>query len=261
MLHLLKIEWLKIKNYRAFWVFAILYLVSIFLVNYFAWFAQQKLYESLPMTEQLLKNAYVFPRVWKTVGWINSWLLYFPGMLMIMLMVNEFNFKTHRQNVIDGLSRQQFINVKVMLCILLALVITLINIITGFIFGSISQGNFTWEGFEFMGYTFLQTIAYIFFALMLAVLFRRSGIAIIVFILYGLIFEWLITAVVTFQLKWTPLAYFLPLQVSDVMIPLPFGDEVIYPDVPSIGILIAGIAAYIFLYVFFTRKKFVTDDL
>ena len=263
MLHLLKIEWLKIKNYRAFWLFAILYLVSIFVVNYFAWFAQQRLYESLPMTEQILKNAYVFPRVWKTVGWINSWLLYFPGMLMIMLMVNEFNFKTHRQNVIDGLSRQQFINVKLMICILLALVITLINIATGFIFGSITQGNFRWEGFEYIGYTFLQTIVYIFFALMLAVLLRRSGVAIIVFILYGLIFEWLITALVTFKLHWAPAAYFLPLEVTDVIIPLPFGDEAIslYPSVPAVGILLATIAAYIFLYVFFTRKKFVTDDL
>ena len=72
MLHLLKIEWLKIKNYRAFWIFAVLYLVSIFLVNYFAWFAEQKLYESLPMTEQILKNSYAFPRVCKTVGWKNA---------------------------------------------------------------------------------------------------------------------------------------------------------------------------------------------
>lgn len=261
MLHLLKIEWLKIKNYKAFWLFAILYLVSIVLVNYFAWFAQQKLYEAAPISEQILKNTYAFPKVWQTVGWINSWLLYFPGMLMIMLMVNEFNFKTHRQNVIDGLTRQQFINVKLALCVLLATVITGINIATGFAFGSASPGNFSWEGFEFMGYTFLQTLAYIFFALMLAVLFRRSGVAIIVFILYGLIFEWLVTAVVTFNLHWAPAAYFLPLQVSDVMIPLPFGDEVIYPDVPAIGVLIAVIALYLFLYIFFTRKKFVTDDL
>lgn len=263
MIHLLKIEWLKIKNYRAFWVFTTLFLTSIFLVNYFAWFAQKKLYETLPMAEQVLKNVYVFPKVWQTVGFINSWLLYFPGMLIIMLMVNEFNFKTHRQNIIDGLSRQQFINVKLMICVLLALVITLINTVTGFIFGSISPGAFGWEGFEYIGYTFLQSVIYIFFALMLAVLFRRSGIAIIVFILYGLIFEWLVTAVVTFNFHWAPAAYFLPLEISDVLIPFPFGNDgkVFYPDAPSAGILIAVIVAYIFLYMFFTRKKFVTDDL
>lgn len=261
MLHLLKIEWLKVKNYKAFWVFCILYLASIFLVNYIGWTIQQRTFESAPVAEQVFGNSYSFPKVWQTVGWLSSWLLYFPGMIIIMLMTNEFNFKTHRQNVIDGLSRQQFIGVKIMLCILLAILITLLNIITAIVFGSITGGSFSTEGAEHMGYSFLQAVAYIFFALLLAVLFRRSGLAIIIFILYGLIFEWLITATMTFQLKWTPFSYFLPLQTSDVLIPFPFGKEVVYPNTPTVGILVAVLAAYIGLYLFFTRKKFVTDDL
>jgi len=256
MLHLLKIEWLKIKNYRAFWVFSILYLASIFLINYIGWSIQQH-----TGSAQILGNAYAFPRVWKTVGWMSSWLLYFPGMLVIMLMTNEFNFKTHRQNVIDGLSRQQFIGVKVLLVIILAVVIAIINLLTAYVFGMISGGSFSTQGMEYVGYVFIQALAYIFFALMLAVLFRRSGLAIIIFILYGIIFEWLITALLTYNLHWAPYSYFLPLQTSDVLIPLPFGDKQIYPSVPSPAVLVIGIAVYISLYLFFTRKKFVTDDL
>src|SRR5690349_21236215 len=105
MLHLLKIEWLKIKNYRAFWVFSIFYLVSIFLINYIAWSVYQRAISEQPLSEAILGQPYAFPTVWRTVGWMSSWLLYFPGMIVIMLMVNEFNFKTHRQNIIDGLSR------------------------------------------------------------------------------------------------------------------------------------------------------------
>lgn len=135
MAHLLKIEWLKIKNYRAFWVFAILYLASIFLVNYIGWSAQQRAFQTEPMAEQVLGNSYAFPKVWHTVGWMSSWLLYFPGMLIIMLMTNEFNFKTHRQNIIDGLSRQQFIGVKIMMVLILAVLITLLNFITALVFG------------------------------------------------------------------------------------------------------------------------------
>lgn len=261
MLHLLKIEWLKVKNYKAFWVFCILYLTSIFLVNYIAWTIQQRAFESAPAAEQLFGNSYAFPKVWQTVGWLSSWLLYFPGMIIIMLMTNEFNFKTHRQNVIDGLSRQQFIGVKITMCVLLAVIITLLNFITAVIFGNLTQGSFTTDGMEHMAFVFLQSVAYIFFALLLAVLFRRSGLAIIIFILYGLIFEWLITATLTFQLKVTPFSYFLPLQTSDVLIPFPFGKDVVYPDTPSVTILVAVIAVYIGLYLFFTRKKFVTDDL
>ncbi len=261
MLHLLKIEWLKIKSYRAFWVFSVLYLASIFLVNYIAWTTQQRAFESAPGSERFLGNVYAFPKVWQTVGWMSSWLLYFPGMLIIMLMTNEFNFKTHRQNIIDGLSRQQFIGVKILLAVLLALIITLLNFITAMSFGSMTAGSFSTEGLEYIGYVFLQALAYIFFALMLAVLFRRSGLAIIIFILYGIIFEWLISALLTFQLKIAPYSYFLPLQTSDVLIPIPFGKKIFYPDLPATTVLVAGIAAYIGLYLFFTRKKFVTDDL
>ena len=261
MLHLLKIEWLKIKNYRAFWVFSVLYLISIFLINYIAWEIQQRTAESVPGSEQLFGNVYSFPKVWQTVGWMSSWLLYLPGMIIIMLMVNEFNFKTHRQNVIDGLSRQQFIGVKIALAVIMALFITLINIITALFFGFMTKGSFSIEGVEHMAYVFFQAIAYIFFALMLAVLFRRSGLAIIIFILYGIVFEWLISALVTFQFKLAPFGYFLPLQVTDVMLPIPFGNEVFYPETPSIYTLLAALAVYIFIYVFFTRKKFVTDDL
>ncbi|HEV7332881.1 MAG TPA: ABC transporter permease [Flavisolibacter sp.] len=261
MLHLLKIEWLKIKNYRAFWVFTILYLASIFLVNYIFWNIQQQTFERNPGAEQIFGNPFAFPKVWQTVGWTSSWLLYFPGMLMIMLMTNEFNFKTHRQNIIDGLSRHQFITVKMVMILLLAVVITLINFATGLTFGSITNSAFSTTGMEYLAYIFLQSIAYIFFALLLAVLFRRSGLAIIVFILFGLIFEWLITAIFTFQLNMAPYAYFLPLQTSDVLIPFPFGKEVIYKNAPSALSLVIAIILYISAYLYFTRKKFVTDDL
>ena len=96
---------------------------------------------------------------------------------------------------------------------------------------------------------------------MLAVLFRRSGLAIIIFFLYGLIFEWLITATITFQLKLAPAGYFLPLQASDVLLPIPFGKQVIYPHTPALWILVAAIIAYICIYVFFARRKFLHDDL
>jgi hypothetical protein len=250
MLHLLKIEWLKIKNYKAFWVFSIFYLVSIFLINYIGWSTHQRTTQEMPASEMIIGHVYSFPKVWQTVGWMSSWLLYFPGMIIIMLMVNEFNFKTHRQNIIE-----------IVLAILLAVLITLANVLTAFYFGSVSTGSFSTEGMSYIGYIFLQSIAYIFFALMLAVLFRRSGLAIIVFLLYGIIFEWLITALVTFNFKLAPAAYFLPLQASDVLIPVPFGQKLFYPDTPATSVLIAAIAAYLFAYVYFARRKFLHDDL
>jgi hypothetical protein len=203
----------------------------------------------------------MFPTVWQTVAWMSSLLLYFPGILMIMLMTNEFTFKTHRQNIIDGLSRQQFIGVKILLIVILAVIIAVLNFLTALNFGLKSGKPFSTSGMEYIGYSFLQALTYMFFALLLAVLLRRSGLAIIIFILYGVVFEWLISATLTFNLKAAPYSYFLPLQTSDVLIPAPFGKQVFYPDMPAAGTLIAVITAYLFLYLFFTRKKFVADDL
>ena len=261
MLHLLKIEWLKIKNYRVFWIFSVFYLVSIFIVTYIAWYIEKRTKAEIPESGVILGSSFSFPNVWHTVGWLSSWLLYFPGMIIIMLMVNEVNFKTHRQNIIDGWSRQQFIGVKIALVVIFAVLITFLNILTGLFFGSLSGSDFTLDGTSYIFYIFIQALAYLFFALMLAVLFRRSMLAIVIFFLYGLIFEWLIAALTTYQLKLAPLGYFLPLQASDVLIPIPFGEKVFYPDSPGTSALVIAVIAYITLYVFFARKKFLIDDL
>jgi hypothetical protein len=110
-------------------------------------------------------------------------------------------------------------------------------------------------------YIFIQTFAYITFAMFLAILFRKSGAAIAVFFLYGLIFEWLITLLINLKFELSPIGYFLPLQVTDVMLPIPFGDKVIYKDAPDIWIMVIASLVYIGGYYFFALRKFTKEDL
>lgn len=262
MIHLLKIEWLKVKNYKAFWIFTILYLFAILGINYTGYYINELAVQNVPMGEALLGSPYSFPKVWGTVGFMSSWLLYFPGILFIMLLTNEFNFKTHRQNIIDGWTRQQFITVKFVFALLFAVAATVFNLLVALLFGSLTTGStFSFAGVENVGYIFIQTLAYISFAMFLAVLFRKSGAAIAVFFLFGLIFEWLITMLINFKMDLSPLGYFLPLQVTDVMLPLPFGKEIIYKDAPALWIMVLASLAYIAGYYFFALKKFTREDL
>ena len=262
MVHLLKIEWLKVKNYKAFWIFSILYFVSIFGINYTGYYINELLIQKMPQAQLLLGTPYGFPKVWETVGWMSSWLLYFPGILFIMLLTNEFNFKTHRQNIIDGWTRQQFITVKFVFAILFSIMATLFNVIVALIFGLLTTGSsFSFEGIENIGYIFIQTVDYIMFAMFLGILFRKSGAAIAIFFLFGLIFEWLITALVNFKFDLSPVGYFLPLEVTDVMLPLPFGNKIIYKDAPAQYILVIASLLYISGYYFFALKKFTKEDL
>ena len=179
-----------------------------------------------------------------------------------MLLTNEFNFKTHRQNIIDGWTRKEFVTVKFIFAILFSLVATFFNFLVALLFGMITTGShFSFAGVENIGYIFIQTVAYITFAMFLAVLLRRSGAAIAVFFLYGLIFEYLITTLLNFKMNLTPIGYFLPLQVTDVMLPIPFGNQIIYKGAPDLWILVIASAVYICAYYFFALKKFTTEDL
>jgi hypothetical protein len=62
-------------------------------------------------------------------------------------------------------------------------------------------------------------------------------------------------------LELSPVGYFLPLQVTDVMLPIPFGNKVIYKDAPEIWIMVVASVAYICGYYFFALKKFTKEDL
>jgi ABC-2 type transport system permease protein len=262
MQKLLTIEWMKIKNYRAFWVFGILYFVSILGINYTGYYINSLTMQNVPQSTLLLGTPYGFPKVWQTVGWMSSWLLYFPGILFIMLLTNEFNFKTHRQNIIDGWNRTQFISVKFVFALIFSVAGTLFNAIVALLFGWLTSGapNST-EGLENIGYIFIQTSAYISFAMFLAVIFRKSGVAIAVFFLFGLIFEFIISGLINFKLGWAPIGYFLPLQVTDVMIPIPFGNKIIYKDAPPMYSLLIASALFMSAYYFFSLRKFQKEDL
>lgn len=262
MLELLKIEWYKVKNYRAFWIFTILYFVSIPAINYIGFYVYQLTSQNIPASEVIMQSPFSFPKVWATVGFMSSWLLYFPGILFIMMFTNEFNFKTHRQNIIDGWERKQFINVKFAFAIIFALVSTVISAITALVIGFVSKtGNFSFIAFYNVAYIFLQTLSYIFFAMFLAVIMRRNGAAIAVFFLYGLIFESLISNLLNLRLKMSPAGYLLPLQVSDTLLPFPFAKQVLYKGVPNDWVLLFVAVGYLFLYYFFTRRKFDREDL
>jgi ABC-2 type transport system permease protein len=259
MMRLLGIEWMKLKHYRAFKIFGILYLIGIlgvlFIMNVF--------FNNVSGSEiaRYIQNPFDYPMIWNTTGWLNSWLLFFPGWLIINHCVNEFNFKTHRQNVIDGWSREQFITAKLLLILIFAFVITLINIIATITLGTIVGASFSLAGFESMGFVFVQSLNYLLFAFLLAILLRKSGLAAGIFFLYGLIFEFVIAQALNHGLKIPPTGFFFPLQVSDELFPIPFLSRVSPVQPPAVWVLLIGCATYCSVYIYFAIRKFKHDDL
>ena len=239
MLQLLKIEWLKVKNYRTFWILAALYLLSIFGANLIGYNIQEKIYSSKEagnMADMILGGRpYSFPKVWQMTSSATSFILFIAGLLMIILVTNEYSFKTHRQNIIDGLTRTQFIVTKFVCGIIIALASTLIVFLTALFFGLI---------------------------------FKRSGIAIGIFFLYTLIIENVITIifnhVVPDSFFLNGIGNFLPIQSTDELLPIPAFEKVQQQlNVPEVNTMLqlAFVAGYLCLFFFISKRKFETDDL
>jgi ABC-2 type transport system permease protein len=266
MLQLLKIEWLKIKNYRTFQILAGLYIVSIFGINYITHYIytfNTHMQQANGMVKALMGNPpFEFPEVWQTITWITGFLLFIPGLLIIISITNEYSYKTHRQNVINGLTRSQFILVKMALVVIIALASTLFVFITALIFGLTSGGSgISFTNIDYIADFFIQALSYGSVALLFGVLFKRSGVAIGVFFLFVTVIERMLSSITNHYIDGA--GDYFPLRINADLIPFPFfrpivGHLVKNPD--TLYLLICS-GAYLVIYFFIIKRKFETDDL
>ncbi len=185
MTELLKIEWLKIKNYSAFIVLGLFYLLGILGANYGVFYLKKNFIDETDPTKIIASSSpYDFTNTWQTTSYVSGFLLMLPALLMILLVTNEFSFRTHRQNILDGWSRKNFINVKIVIALLSALASTVMVFITAMIFGFASGSSFDISNVENIGYFFVKALSFNMIALLFAVLVRKTGFAIGLFFIY-----------------------------------------------------------------------------
>lgn len=267
MMHLLKIEWLKIKGYKTFWILSTLFLVSIAGVNYFVYNIKQGISAgNSAAVNSMLGSPFSFPNVWHTVTYFSSFLLFIPGLMIITSITNEYTYKTHRQNVIDGWSRSQFIHVKIVLVLIITILSTIFVFLTALLYGFIAGGGFSFDKIEFIGYYFIQALSYSMLALLMSVLIKRSGLSIGLFFLYAFIIENFVGAIINHvggnMQAVNGLGDYLPLNTTDNLIPFPFLRNIVkFGTQPSIYILFVLSAVYLLLYYFFAVRRFKTQDL
>jgi ABC-2 type transport system permease protein len=222
MNQLLAIEWLKIKRYRTFWVLIGLFVLLLPIWNYAVANGFLKLGGQGKDGMNFLSTAYAFPQVWGNVGFWGSIFINFLSILVIILTTNEYAFRTNRQNVIDGWSKEQFYHSKVLLVVVLSVLVTVFLFIMGATMGAINSGSFSGMFLELqqVGYFFILSLDYLGFALFIAIWIKKSGLAIGLFMLYSLIIENILKGTINHFMD-TPYGNFLPLQASDELLPFP----------------------------------------
>jgi ABC-2 type transport system permease protein len=264
MKKLLAIEWMKVKNYRTFWVLIVLFVVAIIGMNFICYKINNQINETTSKVGFTTGNPFDFPNVWGTLAWLSSWVLYFPGFIIIFLISNEYQFKTHRQNIIDGMSRKEFVWVKLIDALILTVACTVIVFFTTLIFGLFGSSKITFEGVEAMGNFFVCSWVYILFATLLAFLFRKAALAIGIYFIYGLIVDNIITGLIKNSFNGKPYGtYFLPIDVADGLLTFPFFKSAVkmINQSPNVYLCFGICIAWIIFYHWFTVKKFDTEDL
>lgn len=188
-MNLLRIELHKILPYRTVWFILAIYAALMLLI----------LYSSSHVTingQEMGSDMYKLPGFWQTLTYTASFFNLLFGILIIVLVTDEYTFRTFRQQVIDGLSRADLVLAKFYVILGLGTFSTIFLLILGLYFGLLYTSNPTTAAvfgkMDALPYYFVQAVGYMALALLFAILIRKSGLTIIAFIAYTHIIEPLI---------------------------------------------------------------------
>jgi hypothetical protein len=218
-------------------------------------------------------NPYSFENTWQTTSYASGFLLILPALLIIILITNEYTYKTSRQNVIDGWSRQQFIEVKIVMALLVALISTLMVVFTALVFGFFSATDFSLNSFSHVAFFFLKALSYNMIAVLVSVLIKRTGFAIGLYFIYlgseniisQLLDVWSMKIRKDHDIDLGSMGDYLPMNASDGLLTFPennfksLAQNVLPTDYTMLVLCLA--ITYLILFTYFSRRKFIKTDL
>jgi hypothetical protein len=259
---LLAIEWLKIKRYRTVWILSGIFLGFLILLN---WLVDS---ETLKIGGgkrgiNIFNSDYSFSSVWLNVTY---WSKFFSGLIALMFVIlttNEYQYRTNRQNVIDGQTRLQFFHAKWFLVFTTSIIITVFTFLLGFVFALANNSSISNIGIhiEKLAYLFILTMNYFGLALTMSFFLKRTGLAILIFILYAYPFETILYGI---AMNYGQLGYYLPMEASAGLIPFPLPEmaKSMAPKMekPTETVFLLCSVGYISFYYILGRWKLLKGD-
>lgn len=193
MYHLLSIELQKIFKNRASRVLTITYFV---LLTFLALIAAIK-FDIGPIHIRLAdQGIFNFPFIWHFNSFIAAWFKIFLAVVIVSMMANEYSYGTLKQNLIDGMSKKEFILSKFLVVVLFSAMSTLflfiISLILGLIFSSFNEPSIIFSEMEYLFAYFIKLLGFFSFCLFLGVLIKRSAFAL------GFLFMWFVFEMISY---------------------------------------------------------------
>jgi len=267
MLRLLNIELQKIRYNNSAKVISIIYFVLITFIALIASIEFSFAGVNFRVADQGIFN---FPYIWHFNSYAAAILKFFLAVVIVSLIANEYSYRTLKQNLIDGLSKKEFILSKFLTVLLFAAVSTLflflVSLVLGLFFSDYTEFGIIFSDLEYLVAYFVKLVGFFSFCLFLGVLVKRSAFAI------GFLFVWfVIESIIYAVLKWkifrdsdlsTTIMQFFPLESMSNLIKEPvtrlggvqsvanqLGEEFTKNyDVPFLSIAIVLVWTFLFIY-------------
>ena len=179
MLRLLNIEFHKLKHNRASRVLTIIYFA---LLTSIALIAAIK-FDIGPVQFHLAEQGiFNFPYVWHFSTFMASIFKLFLLLVIVSMMANEYSNRTLKQNLIDGLSKKEFILSKFYTVVVFAAISTLfvfvVSMILGLIYSDYNEVAIIFSDLEYLFAFFIKLVGFFSFGLFFGILVKRSAFAV-----------------------------------------------------------------------------------
>lgn len=199
MKRLLSIELQKIWMNKASKILTLTYFI---LLSFIALIAVIK-FDIGPFKFHLAEmGIFNFPFIWHFNTYVAAWMKFFLAIVIVSMMANEYSYGTLKQNLIDGLSKKEFILSKFLTVVLFAFVSTVfvfvMSLILGFCFSSYTEFGIVFSDLDYLLAFFVKLIGFFSFCLFLGILVKRSAFA-LGFLLVWNILEGIIKGILAFK--------------------------------------------------------------
>lgn len=192
MIRLLKLEYFKNLNYNPFRIFALLYFLVLTLLLFIGLVDFDLAGLKVNLKEQ---GMYNFPGIWNFTTYIVGLLKIFLGCIIVFSICQEFSNRMFKQNIIDGLSREEFIASKLLTILVFTTFSTLlvftIALVLGKTYSDTQEGELIFKEIYFIFNYFLKLFTFFTFLMFLSVLFRKS-----IFVFLGFFMLWFFEKIV-----------------------------------------------------------------
>ncbi|GAA4319472.1 ABC transporter permease [Pontixanthobacter gangjinensis] len=227
MLRLLEIEYNKLRYSRSARILIITYFILITFIALIASIEFNIGEIEFRVADQGIFN---FPYIWHFNSYIAAILKLFLAIVIVSMMSNEYSNRTIKQNLIDGLSKKEFIMSKFLTVLVFAGISTLflfiVSMILGLSFSDYNEISIIFSDLEYLLAYFIKLTGFFAFCMFLGILVKRSAFA-LGFLVVWAIFEGIVYAIMRFRIFKdadiaSGIAQFFPLESMSNLIVEPF---------------------------------------